>query len=42
VARDAVEGVEREGRKLRLLLPRGIAAPVARSRVSELGAAGWF
>ena len=42
VARDVVEGVEREGRKLRLLLPRGIAAPVARSRVSELGAAGWF
>ncbi len=38
----AIKNVEREGRKLRLLLPRGIAAPVARSRVSELGAAGWF
>ena len=42
VARDAVEGVEREGRSVRLVLPRGIAAPVARSRMAELTKAGWF
>lgn len=42
VARDAVERVEREGRSLRLILPRGIAAPVARSRMAELAQAGWF
>jgi hypothetical protein len=42
VARDAVEGVERDGRSVRLVLPRGIAAPVARSRVAELTGAGWF
>ena len=42
VARDAVEGVERDGRSVRLVLPRGIAAPVARSRMAELTKAGWF
>ncbi len=42
VARDAVEGVEREGRSVRLMLPSGIAAPVARSRMAELTKAGWF
>ncbi|UYH54321.1 LytTR family transcriptional regulator DNA-binding domain-containing protein [Qipengyuania sp. SS22] len=42
VARDAVESVERDGRSVRLVLPRGIAAPVARSRVAELAGAGWF
>ena len=42
VARDAVESVERDGRSVRLVLPRGIAAPVARSRIAELTKAGWF
>ena len=42
VARDAVERVEREGRNVRLLLPRGLIAPVARSRTAELAAAGWL
>ena len=42
VARDAVESVERDGRSVRLVLPRGIAAPVARSRMAELTKAGWF
>ena len=42
VARDAVERVEREGRNVRLLLPRGLVAPVARSRTAELAAAGWL
>ncbi|QZD96373.1 LytTR family DNA-binding domain-containing protein [Qipengyuania gelatinilytica] len=42
VARDAVEEVRREGRNLRLVLARGIEAPVSRNRASELKAAGWL
>lgn len=42
VARLAVEEVRREGRNVRLVLPRGIEAPVARTQVSELKDAGWF
>ena len=42
VARGAVQRVERDGRNLRLVLPRGIIAPVARSMAPALKAAGWF
>lgn len=42
VARLAVEDVKREGRNVRLVLPRGIEAPVARARVNELRDAGWI
>ncbi|WGM31038.1 LytTR family DNA-binding domain-containing protein [Brevundimonas sp. NIBR11] len=41
VARHAVEGVVRDGRNLRLRLISGLEAPVARSKVAELRAAGW-
>tara|TARA_B100000678_G_scaffold38538_1_gene28229 strand:+ start:282 stop:1100 length:819 start_codon:yes stop_codon:yes gene_type:complete len=42
VARDAVEDVKRDGRNVRLVLPGGLEAPVARTRVAELKDAGWF
>ncbi|MEM6858053.1 MAG: LytTR family DNA-binding domain-containing protein [Pseudomonadota bacterium] len=42
VARGAVEGVVREGRNVRLVLARGIEAPVSRAQVSELKEAGWL
>ncbi|QIQ87878.1 LytTR family DNA-binding domain-containing protein [Erythrobacter sp.] len=42
VARGAVEDVKREGRNVRLVLPRGLEAPVARAQVAELRDAGWF
>ncbi|NNC52452.1 MAG: LytTR family transcriptional regulator, partial [Erythrobacter sp.] len=42
VARDAVEEVRREGRNLRLVLSRGIEAPVSRNRANELKVAGWL
>lgn len=42
VARSAVEGVARDGRRLRLRLRGGIEAPVARDRVAALKAAGWL
>ena len=42
VARLAVEEVKREGRNVRLVLARGIEAPVARAQVSELKDAGWL
>lgn len=42
VARLAVEDVRREGRNIRLVLPGGLEAPVARAQVSELKAAGWL
>lgn len=42
VARGAVEDVIREGRNVRLLLGRGIEAPVSRAQVSELKQAGWL
>lgn len=42
VARGAVEDVTREGRNIRLILPRGIEAPVARAQISELRDAGWI
>lgn len=41
VARQAVQGVVRDGRNLRLKLASGLEAPVARSRLAELRAAGW-
>jgi len=42
VARDAVRGVNREGRNVRLVLARGIVAPVARSQIGALQEAGWL
>jgi len=42
VARDAVEDVERHGRNVRLVLARGIEAPVSRAQIAELKAAGWI
>ena len=42
VARDAVEGVEREGRGVRLRLARGLSVPVSRDIAPELRAAGWW
>ncbi|WP_298162794.1 LytTR family DNA-binding domain-containing protein [Brevundimonas sp.] len=41
VAREAVQGVVQDGRNLRLKLVSGLEAPVARSKVAELRAAGW-
>lgn len=41
VARQAVQGVVQDGRNLRLKLATGLEAPVARSKVAELRAAGW-
>ncbi|BDI62015.1 LytTR family DNA-binding domain-containing protein [Qipengyuania nanhaisediminis] len=42
VARGAVEDIRREGRNIRLVLAGGLEAPVARTQVSELKAAGWI
>ncbi|MEM7703361.1 MAG: LytTR family DNA-binding domain-containing protein [Pseudomonadota bacterium] len=42
VARGAVEDVQREGRNVRLILARGVEAPVSRAQVSELKDAGWI
>lgn len=42
VARGAVEDVLRDGRNIRLLLARGIAAPVARAKVADLREARWI
>jgi hypothetical protein len=42
VARGAVEDARREGRNVRLILPRGIEAPVARAQIAELRDAGWI
>ncbi|MEP0188986.1 MAG: LytTR family DNA-binding domain-containing protein [Erythrobacter sp.] len=42
VARGAVEDVVRDGRNVRLKLPRNIEAPVSRAQVSELKEAGWI
>jgi hypothetical protein len=42
VARDAVEGVIEDGRNIRLKLRNGLEAPVARTKVAQLRAAGWL
>lgn len=42
VARDAVEGVKREGVKLTLLLKGGVEAPVSRPNIKPLRQAGWY
>lgn len=42
VARAAVRDVTREGRNVRLILARGVEAPVARSKVTALEDAGWL
>lgn len=42
VARDAVEGVRREGDKVTLVLKGGVEAPVSRPNVRPLREAGWF
>lgn len=42
VARHAVEDVRRDGRNLRLILPGGLQAPVARANVASLKELGWI
>jgi hypothetical protein len=42
VAEKAVSGAEAEGRNLRLVLVNGLKAPVARSSVAAVRAAGWL
>lgn len=42
VARGAVQQVERDGRNVRLVLPRDLVAPVARNMVPVLKEAGWW
>ncbi|OZA91948.1 MAG: hypothetical protein B7X57_09270 [Erythrobacter sp. 34-65-8] len=42
VARHAVEDVRRDGRNLRLVLPGGLEAPVARANVAVLKEQGWI
>jgi len=42
VARAAVRDVTRDGRNIRLVLARGLVAPVARSRIDALQDAGWL
>jgi hypothetical protein len=42
VARSAVRGVEDNGRSVALVLDGGLRAPVARNRVAQLRADGWF
>lgn len=42
VARHAVEDVRRDGRNLRLVLPGGLEAPVARANVARLKEQGWL
>lgn len=42
VARRAIQGVERDGRNLRLRLVDGETAPVSRTSVAKLRAAGWL
>ena len=42
VAASAVDGIERDGRNLRLRLTNGLAVPVARNRVTEVRARGWI
>lgn len=42
VARHAVEDVRRDGRNLRLVLPGGLEAPVARANVAALKEQGWI
>lgn len=42
VARAAVETVERDGRNIRLVLGKGLVAPVARNMVPVLKSAGWL
>lgn len=42
VAKDAVQGMRREGDRVTLLLPDGLQAPVSRPNVRPLREAGWF
>ena len=42
VARHAVEDVRRDGRNLRLILPGGLEAPVARANAAALKEQGWI
>lgn len=42
VARDAVESVLEDNRSIRLRLRNGLEAPVGRTRIAALRAAGWF
>ncbi len=42
VAKDAVQGMRREGDRVTLMLPDGLEAPVSRPNVRPLREAGWF
>lgn len=42
VARGGIENVQRDGRNIRLILARGIAAPVARAKVADLRKERWL
>ena len=42
VARHAVDDVRRDGRNVRLVLPGGLEAPVARANLAVLKQQGWF
>ena len=42
VARGAVEKIERDGRNVRLVLAKGLVAPVARNMVPVLKSGGWL
>jgi hypothetical protein len=42
VASDAVDGVERDSRNLRLRLRNGLIVPIARNRISDARARGWL
>lgn len=42
VSRAAVERIERDGRNVRLVLPGGLAVPVARNMVPVLKTSGWL
>ncbi len=42
VARSAVRGVEREGRRMVLVLKNGLKVPVSRANVAAIRAAGWL
>ena len=42
VARNAVAGMRREGRNIRLILTNGVEAPVARGETERLRREGWI
>ncbi|MFZ4072446.1 MAG: LytTR family DNA-binding domain-containing protein [Caulobacterales bacterium] len=42
VARDAVAGIQEDGRAATIRLTNGLTAPVARNTIAALRAAGWL